>query len=178
LWETILVEQLREAYQRAMDHARFLLSIERGGRPTTFNHYFNSNLQKKRSERLSDSLSNATVTFGASSERYVSMKTLHNAAVEKGNAEHICEDIVDALSSYYKVSRKRFVDAICQQVIYHFLLDGKKSPLKILDPDLVIGLNTEKLEVIAGEDMVSKHRREVLQWEVKSLEAAMKVLRG
>jgi hypothetical protein len=41
LWNVLLLDKLRSAYCRAMNHARFrfLLSIERGGRPTTFHHY-------------------------------------------------------------------------------------------------------------------------------------------
>jgi len=33
------------------------------------------------------------------------------------------------IKSYYKVARKRFVDAVCLQAVNHFLVSGKTSPL-------------------------------------------------
>jgi hypothetical protein len=57
------------------------------------------------------------------------------------------------------VSRKRFVDAICMQVVDRFLLNGgrdddpdSKSPLKVFNPDLVAHLPETMLDNIAGED--------------------------
>jgi hypothetical protein len=82
------------------------------------------------------------------------------------------------LTSYYKVARKRFVDAICRQVISHFLLDGDQSPLKVFSPDLVMGWDNNLLEMIAGEDVETKDRRAVLQADMASLKDATQVLRG
>ncbi|OBT39085.1 hypothetical protein VE00_09922 [Pseudogymnoascus sp. WSF 3629] len=178
LWNVLLLDKLRNAYRRAMSHARFLLAIERGGRPTTFNHYFNANLQKKRSERMSQSLKAMAVTFIDDEERYVPVSKINQYAVDKDNGQQVCEDILDTLMSYYKVSRKRFVDVICQQVVSHFLLEGDENPLQIFDPDLVMGLDSEQLELIAGEDEESKRQRQVLGRQIESLEAALKVLRA
>jgi hypothetical protein len=89
------------------------------------------------------------------------------------------------LLSYYKVSRKRFVDAICQQVLDYHLLFGEedgdrqqKSPLKVFDADLVMNLDDQKLESIAGEDPWTKQQRELLAAEIKNLTEATKILRG
>jgi hypothetical protein len=70
-----------------MSHARFLLAIERGGRPTTFNHYFNANLQKKRSERVSRSLMEIAITFSGSNDRYVPVNKITQHAVDKDNGQ-------------------------------------------------------------------------------------------
>lgn len=43
----ILVDGLMNRYQKAVDHAEFLLRVEDGGNPMTLNHYFNDNLQKR-----------------------------------------------------------------------------------------------------------------------------------
>lgn len=59
LWDGHLIYKLSELYRKAMDHARFLLAIERG-RPITFNHYFNDILKKKRAERLAKSMDKMT----------------------------------------------------------------------------------------------------------------------
>lgn len=56
LWETVLLEKFRAAYVRAMEHARFLLDIERSRKPTTYNHYFNSKLQRRRNARFSNAV--------------------------------------------------------------------------------------------------------------------------
>ncbi|KAI3317641.1 interferon-induced GTP-binding protein Mx2 [Xylariaceae sp. AK1471] len=167
LWDRILVDKLRVAYHRAMNQARFLLATEREGGPTTLNHYFNANLQKKRAERVLKAFKTMSVP----------VSKLEQAAVNKDNVKHTCEDIVHVLTSYYKVSRKRFVDATCQQVMNRFLLDDGESPLKILGMDRIMNLNAEQLEVITGEDAAAKHQRQTLGSEIEALEAALKVLR-
>ncbi|KAJ0306105.1 hypothetical protein Brms1b_010556 [Colletotrichum noveboracense] len=180
LWDALLLDKLIDTYQRAMSHTRFLLDIERGGTPNTFNHYFNANLQKKRSERVSKTFKAMAVSppWSDDDERYVRMSEIGKYAVDKDNGQQVCEDILDTLMSYYKVSRKRFVDVICQQVVFHLMLEGDGSPLKIFNPELIINLGTEQLEQIAGEDAESKHQRHVLKREMESLEAALKVLRS
>ena len=153
LWSSFLVDKLRTTYMRAMEHARFLLRVERGGRPSTFNHYFNANLQKKRRERSKQQ------------------------PEDKENSEMVREDILDILMSYYKVSRKRFVDVICRQVIDYFLLDGDENPLKIFGPELIMGLDTDQLEMVAGEGAISKTQRSVLKQNIERLDTALKILR-
>ena len=177
LWDTLLMDRLREAYSRATDQAHFLLAIERGSRPMTFNHYFNANLQKKRSDRMAESLRNMAVSLHGFQEQYVSVSKINKYAVDKDNGQQVCEDILDTLISYYKVSRKRFVDVVCQQVVSHFLTEGDKSPLKILSPDLAMSLDLEQLESVAGEDAEIERQRQVLEREIKSLDAALQVLR-
>ncbi|KAK2737104.1 interferon-induced GTP-binding protein Mx1 [Colletotrichum kahawae] len=65
-----------------------------------------------------------------------------------------------------------------QQVVFHLMLEGDGSLLKVFNPELIMNLNTEQLEQIAGEDAESKHQRHVLKQEMESLEAALKVLRS
>ncbi|KAF2657436.1 interferon-induced GTP-binding protein Mx2 [Lophiostoma macrostomum CBS 122681] len=181
LWEIVIVDELRKRYARAMDHARFLLRIERDGMPSTYNHYFNAGVQKKRQARINKSLKSKAVGHTLKNGTYVEAvptTSLSDTVVHKSNAEQVREDILDNLASYYKVSRKRFVDVICRQVIGHFLLEGEESPLKVLCSDLVHKLDTEQLEMIAGEDVHTKDHRAMLVSDIKNLEDAMKVLRG
>lgn len=196
-WDDVLFEKLCSVYGRAMDHARFLLDIELGARPYTYNHYFSSNLGKRKLERYeksfeskSENLARIIPQQGGQQPRYISVQGItldqfRQMAMDKSNAEQVHEDIHDILLSYYKVSRKRFVDAICQQVIDHFLLGGgrsgnpeDKSPVKLFDPDLVMALEDDDLENIAGEDAETRRQREALATEIKKLEEAVKVLRG
>ncbi|KAJ8119426.1 hypothetical protein ONZ43_g3617 [Nemania bipapillata] len=176
LWDTILFEKLQSGYRRALSHARFLLSLERNGTLSTFNHYFNSTLQKKRNERQ------ATVFEGMRTDSdhgaYILLQDLAQMTIDKDNTQQVCEDIADSLESYYKVARERFVDSVCQQVVNHFLLDDKEGPVKVLSPDLILSLDDEKLDLIAGEDAISKHQRHTLEREAEALNEALKVLRG
>ncbi|KNG45924.1 interferon-induced gtp-binding protein mx2, partial [Stemphylium lycopersici] len=176
LWETVLVEELRKAYIRAMEQARFLLRVERQGRPSTYNHYFNSEVQGKRQDRLKKLAEAASYTNSKGTE-LITVSSIRALVVNKENAQQIREDILDVLTSYYKVSRKRFVDNICNQVIGHFLLEGDESPLKIFSSEFVMGFDSDQLELIAGEDAETKSRRSMLESDIKNLEAAMKVLR-
>ncbi|KXJ85102.1 interferon-induced GTP-binding protein Mx2 [Microdochium bolleyi] len=178
VWEILLVDRLRGAYERAMDRARFLLAVERNGRPTTFNHYFNSTLQQKRSGRITKVLKGLPITTDCdATTEFYSVADINKHFVPKNNAEQVCTDIVDTLASYYKVARKRFVDTICQQAINHHLLDRADSPLKILCADLVMSLSAKQLDMIAGEDASSRALRAVLTRQRDSLRAAKKVLR-
>ncbi|XDG04757.1 hypothetical protein ABKA04_004372 [Annulohypoxylon sp. FPYF3050] len=181
LWEVILLDQLRDAYRRAMDRARYLLTIERRGRPSTFNHNFSAKLEKRRKDRIIERSkygaaspeSNEEVSEQEQAETQVASRLV----TMKDNVQKTCEDIEDTLVCYYNMSRERFVDAVCQQVVNDFLLDGENSPLKILSPEFTMSLDQDQLEVIAGEDMGSKRQRQALSWEIESLEAAIKVLR-
>ncbi|KAM4065488.1 dynamin family protein [Hirsutella rhossiliensis] len=177
LWANVLVEKLRERYKKAMDHTRFLLSIERGGRPSTFNHYFGNPLQSKRAERLYQPLLQKVEKHSGFSGHYVEVSELKRHLICKKNADQVCEDILDTLASYYKLARKRFVDVLCQQVVSHFLLDGAESPIAVFSPEFVMGLDSDQLEMIAGEDEESKEQRQTLERETQSLEATLKVLR-
>jgi len=181
LWDAIIVDELRKRYTRAMDHARFLLHTERDGTLSTYNHYLNAEVQQKRQARINESLRSKAATYCLSSKTKVDTiptSSLANTAVNKANSELVQENIIDSLASYYEISQKCFVDAICRQVIGHFLLEGDESPLKVLCSGPVHSLDTEQLEMIAGEDVQTKEQRTMLEMDIKNLEDAMKVLRG
>jgi hypothetical protein len=180
LWHVVLVDKLTDAYRKAMTHARFLLAVERGGTPSTYNHYFNANLQKKRGERMAQTFKQMAISspYADDTEKYVPLSQIGRSAIDKDNGQQVCEDILDTLMSFYKVSRKRFVDVVCQQVVSYCLLEGDESPLRALDSDLVLNLDDEQLEEIAGEDVESKNQRHILERQIEILKAALKVLRS
>lgn len=94
-----------------------------------------------------------------------------------GNEEHTIQDLHDVLESYYKVSRKTFVDNLRKQVGDHFLISGPDTPLTLFSPAFVSKLTHEELEEAVGEDRQLKRRRADLEKETKDLEEAMKILR-
>ncbi|KAI7782667.1 hypothetical protein LA080_013003 [Diaporthe eres] len=178
LWDNVLLEKLQDSYKRGMDQARVLLQIEREGTPITYNHYFTAELQKGQGKRLQNSLSSLAINTADSQGPMVKLASLSSLNTTRSNPEQVREYLHDILESYYKVSIKRFVDVICQQVIDHFLVNGKDSPLHVFSTELVFDLSADTLEMIAGEDQATKQERERLKREIERLEAAMKVLRG
>ncbi|CCF37109.1 interferon-induced GTP-binding protein Mx1 [Colletotrichum higginsianum] len=228
LHDQFLLPKLRASYQRAMDHAQFLIDVELSGQPYTMNHYFNSNLQVSQATRLQEAIdkvvgpatcnasengaSNGMSKGGGSGSTaapkttggvlgpdrdespfnfsqqkkdepsgaagwWVPRAMIPKLTTNRSNAEQVREDIHDILRSYYKVARKRFVDVVLQQVIFHFLLDARDSPIKIFCPDLVMGMNDRQLRMIAGEDSATQEKREHLARIVENLKLAAEELR-
>jgi ribosomal protein L20A (L18A) len=178
LWEVLLAERLIDVYRKAMDQTRFLLELERSTIPSTLNHYFNSTLQRKRAERVSDALEDKQVSFNGNKGTYVPFDEIKKCAANKSNGQHVCEDLLDSLAAYYKVSRKRFVDVLDQQVVSHLLLNGDGSALQVFGPKMVMSLDCEQLQRIAKEDVESRKRRQLLERDIERLEAAISVIRS
>jgi hypothetical protein len=93
------------------------------------------------------------------------------------NDDHIIREIHDILKSYYKLSRKRFVDNIRMQAADFHLLTGPETPLKLFSPKFVASLTAAQLEDIAGEELGMKRRRAKLEKEIELLEEGMRILR-
>ncbi|KAH6632587.1 hypothetical protein F5144DRAFT_593312 [Chaetomium tenue] len=177
LWGLVLLEKLQTAYIRAKNHAQFLLGIEVNGRPRTYNHHFSDDVLKSKAERLTQVFVEYSDHRGED-DYGIFNSTIGQMVEDKSIADQTKEDVHDILESYYKVSRKRVVDTICQQAIDHFLLDGSDSPLKVPNPELISKMSDTQLDMIAGEDINTKRERERLGSEIQGLEAAMKVTRG
>ncbi|KAK8073384.1 interferon-induced GTP-binding protein Mx1 [Apiospora phragmitis] len=170
-----------------MEHARFLLKVEREGIPYTLNHYFSENLQKAQNTRLVEMISSAGKAVTYEAEEYedpekgvfISLKRLQNLSVAKSNSAQIVERIHDVLASYYKVARKRFVDVVCQQVVEYLLLSNdEKCPLQVFTSKFVRGLNVGQLDDIAGEDASVRDLRAKLDRDIGAFEGALEILKG
>jgi len=92
------------------------------------------------------------------------------------NDEHTVQDIHHILKSYYKVSRKTFVDNIYKQAINHYLVPYDDNPLSLFSPIFVSQLSTIELEEIAGRAPGAKRARAQLTQEIESLVVVMKIL--
>jgi hypothetical protein len=194
LWNGYLLDELMASYRRAMDHAKFLLHIERGGAPLTLTPSFSKNIEKIRADRLVHAITelgveNYDANFPPNKwnakgipprDNTIILKPsqLQNITTNKGNAAQVSEQMHDLLLSYYEIARQRFVDVIYQQAVNYHLLFGEKSPLKIFNTEMVLGLNEEQLDMIAAEDAPVKQHREKLVRDIGNLEAALKVLKG
>jgi hypothetical protein len=78
--------------------------------------------------------------------------------------------------AYYKVARKRFVDAICLQAVDHFLVSGKISPLWIFSPHFIGKMSDAELHQITGDEDEAIRRRNLLETELGSLKAGEEIL--
>lgn len=192
-----LLEKLQASYKRAMDHARFLVEIEREGTLATYNPSFGAELQRvqmSRRETAFGELANispssntrsgaggsTTTSFGIPlSNQAVHIDVLRAglASTDRSSPQQVREYLHDVVQSYYQISMKRIVDVVCQQAVYHFLLSGKDSPLRVFSTEMVFSLGAGTLEMIAGEDQVTKSERERLASEIGNLQEAMHVLR-
>lgn len=83
-------------------------------------------------------------------------QAMHSHAMS--NDDYVILQIHDILESYYKVSRKTFVDNICKMAVMHFLLNADEGPLALLSPEFVSRLSSTQLEDIVGEAPAMKVR--------------------
>ena len=179
LWDKLL-QALLPSYEKALQEASFLVEVERDGNLITLNHYFAENVRKAREARLKSQLEalNSWQTdalhTGEPSEPLLRLKDI--LGVVKSNDDHTIQDLHDTLKSYYKVARKRFVDAVCLQAVDHFLVSGKTSPLWIFSPDFIGKMSDTELHQIAGDEDETIRRRNTLETELSSLRAGEKIL--
>ncbi|KAF6838129.1 Iinterferon-induced GTP-binding protein Mx2 [Colletotrichum musicola] len=176
LWPFVL-EDLVKRYQGAMDHAKFLIHVEREGRSITYNPVFDQTFDKVKVKRSSDRYEDLVITMSFG-EKYVRWSDLRNPSNAATGIEETCHTIHDVLQSYYDIARARFVDMVCPQVVDQFLLGGDKSPLGVLSPNRVFEMSGEQLEMVAGEDSVTKSTREMLVNNINMFEAVKKILRA
>ena len=92
------------------------------------------------------------------------------------NADLAIRDLHDILKSYYKVARKRFVDVVCMQAVDHYLITGPTAPVKLFSPSFVSALKDDQLDRIAGEDVLTRRKREELRREIENLTNGKKIL--
>lgn len=118
------------------------------------------------------------LAWGGGDSHVVKVNEISSIFPSMGNLEHTVTDLAETLKSYYKVSRKRFVDTVCMQGCDYHLLTGDDTPLHLFSPKFVSELTPEQLETIAGEEASVKRIRQELKEEIAIFEHAKKVLRG
>jgi hypothetical protein len=101
--------------------------------------------------------------------RFYALKDI--LGVVMSNDDHTIQDLHDTLKPYYKVARKRFVDAVCLQAVDHFLVSGEASLLWIISPNFIGNMSDSELNQIAGDEDETFKRRNMLETELTSLRA-------
>ena len=188
---SLLMEHLCIRYKAAIKHVEFLLAVELGGTPSTLNHYFNDNLQKwyvlnpfslasahqttSRQKRMHNRILGKKVGHCTHGEVVRTSDLFYHEHMH--NDEYTIQGLHDVLQSYYKVTRKTFVDNLRKHAGDHFLTSGPDTPLTLFSPAFVAKLTREELEEAVGEDRQVKRQRANLEKEAHDLEEAMKILR-
>lgn len=176
---SLIMDDLLEGYASAVRHVEFILSVERSGTLLTTNHYFSDNLEKSRLQRLRSAMEKHSFETKNDRREDLGRVVKLDAAVESipmGNTQYTAQDIHDILKSYYKVARKRFVDTVCMQGADYYLVTGPKSPLRVFSPALISTLASDKLGLIAGEEMVSRRKRQALTQQIEALKRGKRLL--
>ncbi|KAK0616433.1 P-loop containing nucleoside triphosphate hydrolase protein [Immersiella caudata] len=181
LW-ALLLEELIPCYRRAMEHAKFLLSVELNGPAVTCNPAFQISMENSRQARLTHAAKKHTVEVprgvkGVQEGNYINVDDLAKCTDANTTSEVVLR-IHDVTKSYYEVARTRFVDNICAHAVDHFLLSAEDGPLKVFNSEFVTRMTDEDLDTVAGEDTVSRNQRVLLKQQMELLEKAVKILRS
>jgi hypothetical protein len=153
-----------------------LLKDERYGHLLTNNHYLADNLQATRADRFLNGLKRLGFKDGQVYPATINFAQM-KANVQLSNETSAVYDIHDLLKAYYKVSLKRFIDNVGNQVVERILL-GPEGPLAIFTPQYVSGLSDAEKESIAGEDEVTSETRRELGVQMERLALAREICRG
>ncbi|KAK8900814.1 hypothetical protein QC760_010578 [Botrytis cinerea] len=175
LW-AMLSQILLPRYKRALDHVKFLIEIEQQGNLLTMNHYFADNLRKAREDLIKKQLINLQSWTTNDPKKQPSLRLKDTISTFMNNEGQTTQDLYDILKAYYKVSRKRFVDAVCLQAVDHFLISSKQGPLWLFSPQLIGNMTDSELRKIAGESDQTITRRDRLREEIANLNAGQKIL--
>lgn len=182
---------LLKRYERAMDHAEFLLSVEFEVKTLTYDPRFEAQMDKlKQGKPVKSAKPAKTVKVAApncsdgfelfsSEESKPSPREFKPSPKEpRSSLEETRESIHNALKSYYDIALSRFVDVVCQQVIDRYLLHAKNGPLEVLSDKVTLHMSADQLNSIAAEDQAVKEKRDTLNKEIEALTNALRILRS
>lgn len=173
-----LRDGILKSYRRAVDQADLLLEIEKQGNMRTLNHYFSITLQKMRFDR-SRSRFAGFQTWTTSDEAKATFIRYNDVTyAHLSNDDQVIDELHDVLHSYYKVSRKQFVDAVTKGPVGYFLLSVNDGPLRACSPEFVGRLSDHELELIAGENDESAQTRVQIIRKLWTSNEGLKVLEG
>jgi hypothetical protein len=142
----------------------------------TMNHYFADNLSKAREDRIKRQLVSLQSWTTSDAQKEPLLRLKDTIAAFVSNENHTVLDLHDTLEAYYKVARKRFVDAVCLQAVDDFFISSRSGPLWLFSSQFVGGMSTSELTQIAGESDDAAVRRSRLVDEIANLKAGERIL--
>lgn len=178
LW-AVLLDELREKYKRAVTHTEFLLDVEFEGTNMTYNPSFHGRRDRSRLARMQPLREESNDEADDILEKFACLKeTMKSILGLKDPVKLTRQEIHDVLLAYYDIARDRFVDVLNLQVIHHYLLLAKDSPLNMISSVAVLKMSPGQLDSIAGEDTLSRERRRQLEADIDVIHKALKILRS
>ncbi len=178
-----LLDATLERYETGLQHARFLVGVERDGYPYTLNENFRSklaNLQSTRTEaQLSEKMQFVTLDRYRpdTQDSVITLRDVQSTLQDKDGGKQIAEEVHDLIKSYYEVARDRFIDTVYLQSITHCLISGENSPLRLFSEQWVLNLESDRLEAIAGESFQTREQRARLTRRIQEVTEAVAILR-
>ncbi|KAI4153970.1 MAG: hypothetical protein LQ340_001964 [Diploschistes diacapsis] len=163
------------SYKNAIDHVDMLLQIEETGNMRTLNHYFAITRKRLQLARIQRRFAKSK-TWETKDEKEPLIRMKDVLDIHLSNEDQAVEDLHDILRSYYKLSRKQFVDAISKGAVDFLLLTVKDGPLRVCSPEFVGALPDKDLEQIAGESTEDISVRANLARELSVLQEGQKIL--
>lgn len=144
---------------KALEEVQFLIEVEQHGDLLTMNHYFADNLRKDREDRIRRQLMSLQSWAIDDAQKEPLLRLKDTIAAFVSNGDQTIQDHHDTLEAYYKIARKRFVDAVCLQAGDLFLVSSKDGPLWLFSPHFIGSLSNLDLNKIAGEGDEAAGRR-------------------
>ncbi|KAK1242851.1 hypothetical protein MKX08_005663 [Trichoderma sp. CBMAI-0020] len=195
LWNFLLYghdghDGLLKRYERAMDHAEFLLSVEFEVKTLTYDPRFEAQMDKLKEgapakAAKASKRTRYTIATDPDEEELEDIlgvdppeESKPSPRKSKPSLEETRESIHNALKSYYDIALSRFVDVVCQQVIDRYLLHAKDGPLEVLSDKVALAMSADQLLSIAAEDQAVKEKRDTLNKEIEALTNALRILRS
>jgi hypothetical protein len=123
------------------------------------NHYFADNLRKVREYRIKRKLISLQSWATDDAQRELLFRLKDTIVAFVSNEEQTTQDLHDTLEAYYKVARKRLVDAVCLQAVDYFLVSNKEGPLWLFSPHFIGSFSDSDLKQIAVENDEAVLRR-------------------
>ncbi|KAH7358180.1 interferon-induced GTP-binding protein Mx2 [Plectosphaerella cucumerina] len=157
--------------------------------PITYNHYFTDNIQKCRNQVQRETVQKALhqaiaqewhgkLHISNNLEDIARITTALQSRVIVDMEERACQEALDAMNAYYKVSyscvsMKTFVDNVCRQVVERHIM----RPLSdILSPMAISEMSDAELLEIGSESAARQLDRQKLEAFIDCLRASLKEL--
>ncbi|KAL4861102.1 P-loop containing nucleoside triphosphate hydrolase protein [Aspergillus spectabilis] len=173
----IVNANLEENLQAAQDELRKICDDERGP-PVTYNHYYTDTIQKSHQSKfknLMKKLLNPAPGTGKGHQTSVTNEALA-ATLEDDIIFDIdkaaCQEAIEALDAYYKLSMKTFVDNVCRQVLERHVL----KKLEMGFHPTVGTLPDASITKLAAESPQPAAKRQELGTRIQALEKSLRLL--
>ncbi|KAF1916992.1 P-loop containing nucleoside triphosphate hydrolase protein [Ampelomyces quisqualis] len=175
-----------DTFNDAKQELRKLLQ-DKKHHPSTYNHYYTDNVQKRRREKYEAFTRQARKTATGKQVNLFSKGTGEISlnpnlfqkemlkAVQQDMAVFAAEETLESARAYYKDEMKYFVHAVTKQVIERCMVD----PLcdRILSPKVVQAMTDEEIAFVAAEPPETVSQRAFLEERKQMLEKGFEIFR-